>query len=692
MAMRSSLSWLARLGGECWPSRGTGVLRTLLLLGGILSIVASPQAASAAEYVVLTSGHPSGEMSVQAMPHGRSIRFTYNDRGRGPSVTSIIRFGRDLVPEAADIQGSDYYKRPVQEHLMRKVGAMRWRSATDSGAATGSGFYWPVEETPEHLAMLARALLRRTPAEIDLLPAGRVRLEPASVRRARAGEREVRLFLLHGLGFAPRPLWLDDAGELVLAGDAWFVTVRRGFEGDVEGLLQAQAEVLAAHERGRAPALVDRPAGAVAFKDVAVFDAHSRSMRSDMTVVVQGGRIQAVQSSDAAIPAGARIIDGRGRSLLPGLFDMHAHVTENYEGLLYLASGVTTVRDMGNTHDLLDRKAAYDRGELPGPRVVPSGFIDGPGPLSGPIKVLAENEEQLRAAIRRYAEQGYPQIKLYSSLDPRLVPAARAEATRLGLRLSGHVPAGMTLRQAVEAGYDEVNHLNFVALNFMGPEINARTNGITRITAIGEHAWEVDPSSPQVLDLIRLLRDRRVVVDPTFVLYEDQLMGRPGRPRPTLQAVVDRLPVAVRRESSSAGLATTDAEGERNRRSYKHMQGLLKALYDGGVQLVPGTDGLAGLTLLRELELYVEAGIPPGEVLYLATLGAAQVAGLDAEVGSIEPGKAADLLLVEGAPISRMSDVRRAVTVVKDGVFYNPATLVAELGVAPDREAVAIVH
>jgi imidazolonepropionase-like amidohydrolase len=173
------------------------------------------------------------------------------------------------------------------------------------------------------------------------------------------------------------------------------------------------------------------------------------------------------------------------------------------------------------------------------------------------------------------------------------------------------------------------------------------------------------------------------VIDPTFSLYENNLVGRPGTPNPSLAKVIDRLPPVVRRGSTGAGLARTPEEVERNARSYKRMQGLLKTLHDGGVTLVPGTDAMPGFTLLRELELYEQAGIPRADVLYIATLGAATVAGKAKELGSIEPGKLADLLLVDGAPEASIADLRKATLVVKDGVLFDPKKLYAEIGVAP---------
>lgn len=669
--------------------KGQAVIMTIgqWMQAGVAALALVAGAANAADYVVLTSGELKGAMTVSDRDGGRDIEYRFVDRGRGPDLKSRVTLGGDGTPTSLSIDGVDYYKLAVAERFDRTGGTATWKAANDSGSVASTAFYLPNETTPEHLAMLARALLKAPGRTLPLLPAGQARLSVLDARTLTVGTQPVpaTLYAISGLGYTPSLLWLDTQNELLLEGDDWFATVKKGLEPQAKELTQLQRDLLAEAAKKDAPSLMTRPTGPVAITNVSLFDAPSRSMRRGMTVVIYGKRIAMVAPTAAAtIPAGTTTIDGSGKTLLPGLWDMHVHLNSDSDGLLHLASGVTGVRDMGNNPDeLAPRTANFDSLALVGPRVVAAGFIDGPGPLAGPFKMYAETPDELRTHIDYYAKRGYPQIKLYSSLKPELVKVAADEAHKRGMRLSGHVPAGMTMRQAVEAGYDEVQHLNFTALNFMTPEINAKTNGITRITAIAEHAHEIDPASAPVQDFVRFLKVRKTVIDPTFSLYENNLTGRPGTPNPTLAKVIDRLPPVVRRGSMGAGLARTPAEIDRNARSYKAMQGLLKTLHDGGVTLVPGTDAMPGFTLLRELELYEEAGIPRADVLYLATLGAATVAGRDKELGSIEPGKLADLLLVDGAPETDISDLRKATLVVKDGVLFDPRRLFAEIGVTP---------
>jgi imidazolonepropionase-like amidohydrolase len=231
---------------------------------------------------------------------------------------------------------------------------------------------------------------------------------------------------------------------------------------------------------------------------------------------------------------------------------------------------------------------------------------------------------------------------------------------------------------------DEIQHANFLVLNFLGDSIDTRTPA--RFTAPARMAAGLDLSSPGVQRFVALLADRHVVVDPTLNAFEGMFTARSGQVSPDFAAVAARLPVSVRRTLLTGGLPVPEGMDARYRESYRRMVQLVGMLHRQGVRLVAGTDALAGFQLHRELELYVEAGIPPADVLYIATLGAAQVMKHDGELGTIAPGKLADVVLVDGDPTARISDVRRTRLVVKDGVVYEPDRLYAAIGVAPITE------
>ncbi|HEY6930366.1 MAG TPA: amidohydrolase family protein, partial [Thermoanaerobaculia bacterium] len=274
------------------------------------------------------------------------------------------------------------------------------------------------------------------------------------------------------------------------------------------------------------------------------------------------------------------------------------------------------------------------------------------------------------------------QIKIYSSVKPELVPIIAAEAHKNGMRVSGHVPAFMTMEQAVENGYDEVQHANFWFLNFLF-DTAPDTRTPARFTAVADHAAALDLDSERVRHFVRVLQEHHTVLDPTVTAFESMFVARPGVMSPDMAAVANRLPAQIRRSFLGGGLPVTAENDQRYKDAFPAMLRMLKKLYDSGVPIVAGTDATAGFSLHRELESYVNAGIPPAKVLQLATLGAARVMKHDGDTGSIAPGKAADLILVDGDPTARISDIRHVVLVIKGDTTYDPAALYQTLGVAP---------
>jgi hypothetical protein len=376
------------------------------------------------------------------------------------------------------------------------------------------------------------------------------------------------------------------------------------------------------------------------------------------------------------------VIEAAGKTLIPGLWDMHAHVSPN-DGILNLAAGVTSVRDLANdTDELIARKKRIEEGKELGTRIVMAGFMDGPGPYQGPTKVLIADEKTGREWVDKYASLGMVQIKLYSSLKPELVAPIAEEAHKKGLRVSGHIPAGLTAAEAVKLGYDEIQHCNFLVLNFM-PDVK-ETRTPARFLEPAKRTADLDLNSPEVRAFVQLLRDRHTTLDPTLSAFEQMFLDRPGTMAVGFQAVADRLPVQVRRGFMAGDLPPPEgAMDAKYKAGWKKMLAFIHQLYTAGVPIEAGTDSMAGFALHRELELDAEAGIPAPEVLRLATLGAARIMGMEKDFGTVRPGKLADLALVDGDPARRISDVRRTVLTVKDGVVYRPAELYREIGVKP---------
>lgn len=651
--------------------------------------VAAAQTSDTTRYTILMPNGPSGVQTVWTDSSGaRVFYYTYNDRGRGPALTQRVVLGADGYPRRVEIRGHDYLKAPVAEQFVaEQMGGTtraRWQNSAESASVVRQGPAYYVGLNDASLGVLEHLLLASADHTVALLPQGEARAERiAQLTLEAPTRRQLTLYAMHGLGFTPNTWWADETGEFFAAGGSWYMIIRTGFEAARDQLIAAQAAYDSSRGADLAQRLIRVPGRPVVFRNANLFDSETGVMRPHTTVLVNGNRITAVgPDGTVPVPPHAERIDVQGKSLLPGLWDMHVHMGDD-DGLLHLAAGVTTVRDLANDIDeTLRRRQRFDAGELVGPRLILAGFMDGPGPYAGPTKVLVATADSARAWVHRYANLGYEQIKVYSSLDTALVPIIAAEAHRRGLRLSGHVPNGMTAQEFVERGADELQHVNFLFLNFWRDSVTD-TRTPERFTAPAQRAALLDLGSPRVQAFIRLLREHHTVIDPTVVTFEGMLTGRPGHLDAGSAAIADRLPPLVKRGLQGGGLPVPDSLDQRYRDSFTAFGRMVKAMYDAGVTIVAGTDEPTGFALHRELELYAAAGIPPAQVLRIATLGGARVMHRDRELGSIAPGKLADLIIVDGRPDERMSDIRRVTFVMKDGKVYDPVAIYTAIGVRP---------
>jgi imidazolonepropionase-like amidohydrolase len=645
-----------------------------------------PVALQMFRYTIVSNGKAAGSEVDTYSPDGHiDSTFEFNDRGRGPKIEAHYIVAADGSPLRTDITGNDYLKAPVDEHFSVEAGVGHWKSTSENGHAPALGFYVSNNGPPVELALLVGALVKAKDAPVRLFPAGEARLERMKdvTVESRGQKVHVTEFAITGLSFEPQTVWLDDDWHVFGLPGKWFAFLREGWEDTNDQLYaldrKARDERYARleHELARHP---DHP---VAVEHVRLFDSEQATIREDQTVVVQGERIMmAGPLAAVSVPKDAEIVDGTGKTLLPGLFDMHAHAQAG-DGILDIASGVTTVRDMGNDIDELRHlQDQWDNGTAIGPRVWKAGFIDGHGPFQAPTGLYADTAAEAQAAVNRYAELGYVQIKLYSSLNPEFVPGIVKTAHARGLRVSGHIPNGMIASQFVEDGADEIQHINFIFLNFLAGKVKD-TRTPDRFTAVGANAAKLDLQSKEVNDFMALLLQHHTTVDVTLATFEGMFKGRPGKVSPDFAPVLNRLPAQVQRGAYTGGLPVTEENDQLYKDSYQAMLRMTKRMYDAGIPILAGTDSTAGIMLHRELELEVEAGIPPAKALQIATFNAARLLNQEKDLGSIAPGKRADLVLVEGNPAEHISDIRRCRLVMKNGTLYKSADLYSAAGIKP---------
>jgi imidazolonepropionase-like amidohydrolase len=628
---------------------------------------------------IIILGNPAGSQAVQVEADGTvRAEYSFNDRGRGDHIIATWKLDSAGVPVAYDGRGNDYMKAPVEEHFEFKNGKASWKNRSENGelSVPNEAFYLPINAPPEFSGVLARALLKAPGRKLALLPAGEATVEEA--RKLTTDKGEVTEYRIIGLGFTPQSVWLDRAGETA-ASLGWLSTISSQFESALEQLRTAEEETDSAWSKRVAEELTHLPKGDLVIRNARLFDPRDLSVTPGTSVLVRGDRIVRIATdADFKPAADAKIIDAHGQFLMPGLWDCHQHLASSEEGALDLANGVTSARDMANDTDIFPQRVArYDDGTELGPRVLKAGIIDGTGEFAGPTKMRVDTPEQAIKDVDWYADHGYVQMKIYSSIK-----ADRAHAR--GMRVSGHVPAFMSARQFIEGGADEIQHFNFIELNFLFPEVK-ETRNRDRFIKVAEHAHEFTADKPPVREFINFLKQHHTVLDPTMNVFEALFCGDPSVITPGLEDVAPRFPAQVRRNLLSGALEVPPDKAAAYRAAFPAMLRLLNAVHNAGVTMIPGTDSLAGYSLHHELELYVRAGIPAPEVLRMATLTPAEVMGVNKDRGIIAAGKLADMILIDGDPTKNIRDLDKLTTVIKGGKVFDPVAIEKSLGILPKK-------
>jgi hypothetical protein len=663
-----------------------------------LAVAPAAQADTTLDYDVLYEGKKSGAQKIVIRDDGRMhVSYSYRDNGRGPDIEEDIALLPDGSFRSYHQTGRTTYGAVLDERFSISGQRASWQSPAERGqqAVTGPALYLPAYGSPETQAIIVRAT-QKAGGRLPALPGGELRSE--KLKDARVGppgrEREVALYAILGAGLQPDYVWLETGGGMPLfasinVGGSHLVVP--GYEGVTAELERLQQEAEAGYLAGIASKATQALAQPILIRNVRVFDSKSKRLGDPADVYVNEGRIAAVYPANSPAKDPATVIEGGGRALLPGLFDMHTH-EDAWNAILQVAGGVTSSRDMGNDNDYLARlKADIAAGRVVGPHIEPAGYIEGESPFASRGGFVVASVAEAESAVDWYAERGYRQVKLYNSIKPEWAGPIAAYAHSRGLRVSGHVPAFSRSARVAREGYDELQHINQLMLNFVSdPDTDSRT--IVRFNLVGERARNLDLDSQPVREFIALLAERQTVVDATMATFEGTWNQKPGDMDPSMAPVADHFPFASQRAFRNNSTDVSGGKLETYRASWQRMMQFLGRLHAAGVPLVAGTDSLAGFMLHRELELYVQAGVPPGEAIRIATENGARYAGVLADRGTIERGKRADLILVDGDPTANISDIRRVSYVLKDGVGFAPAELHEAFGIRRFADPPAITR
>ncbi len=584
-----------------------------------------------------------------------------------------------------EIKGISAFGAPIDEKFSYTDGQAVWKSLNEEGQAASDGdqFYVPIDGTGVSNSLLVKALSKDPDNKIELLPAGSaslVKLDSVTLDNG-TEKKQVHLIGIAGFGFTPNFAWYDDDYNFFATdGGGWFGIIPEGWGREhLEQLSEMQKKADNQYLKELAQKLTHTINDPILISHANYVDVNTGELIEDQNIVIQDGKISMIGKMWPKL-ANGKVINAKGKTLIPGLWDMHGHLQKS-DGLLNIPAGVTNVRDMGNTHDNITAiERMSEANEIIGADVYRSGFMDRESPYAMKMGKTVDSLESAKEAVDWYAENGYPQIKTYSSMEPEWIKPLADHIHSKGMKLSGHIPAFMTAEEAVDAGFDEIQHINMLFLNFMG---NIDTRKRLRFTMVGEQAGEIDLDSKEVTDFIAKLKEKGTVIDPTLMVFRWLLQAKAGVVNPEMQDIYEHLPVTVSRGFKTAVLDIKDEERDAYNKSTAALSAMVKKLHDGGVQIVPGTDNIAGFSLHRELIDYAEAGISNADVLKLGTIDSARVVGADKTNGSIEEGKQADLVFIDGNPLENMNDLRKVSLVIKGNNLYKPDEIYQAIGVKP---------
>ncbi len=617
--------------------------------------------------------------------------FEFTDRGKKVPLKATLRYSGNYAPSFFRISGSTSRSSSI-DTTIHVTGHLANVSDGKSSrkVAVPERFFTIAGYAP---ASLQEALVRYwqkngRPAELAILPSGTVEIHDRGTDTFSVGSARVnfRRYSVRGLVWGLETLWMDDQDQLaaVVTRDAefdHFEAVREGYEPALADFVSAGARDEIDNLAEINQALPGRRTGVLAITGATLIDGLGTAPISPATVVTRNGRIVAAGPAAAiTIPNDAERMDAAGKYIIPGLWDMHAHYEQVEWGPIYLAAGVTTVRDVGNEFGFISAiRDANNAGKGLGPRLLLAGVVDGDGPLALGMQRV-NSAADAAAWVKKYHAAGFQQIKIYSSVKPDVVKAVCETAHAMRMTVTGHIPNGMSLLDGIAAGMDQVNHISYVTAAFLPEGFDMRkSNPAERINAVKS----IDPNSEAGQRVLAALKEHRTVIDDTAALSELGTQAA-GRPEETVEPGIANVAPELQQQFQSGGL-TGEALSLAKLRWSKMLE-IMGVLHRAGIRFVAGTDqAVPGYSVYREIEIYVEAGFTPLEALQAATIVPAQVMKVDSDSGSVEAGKRADFDILDANPLENIHNIRSVRWVVANGTLYDPKPLWRSVGFKAPR-------
>jgi Amidohydrolase family len=431
-------------------------------------------------------------------------------------------------------------------------------------------------------------------------------------------------------------------------------------------------------------------------KGTTLLDVYTGRQISRSVIVIENDRIKAVGDSNIVIPRNAQVIDAQGKWVIPGLFDMHVHgsARSDVPVALYVVNGITTVRDMGgNITSLRMMRQKIESGEQLGPHLFYTGnVLDGNPPVWPAISIILDSAGEAKSAVEFLIGQGADSIKIYNNVTESVLDEIIKASKRAHIPVGGHVPKAISLKRALELGLDFIEHSairsrDLLEWNLITQSELNQFSSLSSVTQKEALIWQrVDLNSPEVKALVSLMVEKGVFLDPTLSIDEydslflyEQEAKHPNNRYLNHAFVEEALGPEHDIFRMPSELKTVAVNGVEKRRRFVGM------CNRAGVKILAGTDGpgigrlTVGFGLHHELSLLVEAGLKPLEALQSATINAARALRKENEMGSLEAGKFADIVILNSDPLADIHNTTKIDAVMLRGRLLNRTTLDATL-------------
>jgi imidazolonepropionase-like amidohydrolase len=615
--------------------------------------------------------------------------FAFTDRGTKVPLSATLKVADDYTPRSFIIKGNTSRMSDIDSDVEVDGSNATIRQGRETHTVNVPHSFFTISgyaPVAVQMALIRYWRAHGSPVQLAIFPGGEVKILDRGAETIEVDGHRVQMerYTIRGLIWGMETLWMDGNDNLaaLVSTDAefdHFEAIREEYEPALSKFVASAASDQMAALSDLSHGLPGRRTGTLAFIGAMVISVTGEPHIENATVVVRGGKIIAMGSrNEVKVPSDAQRIEVTGKYIIPGLWDMHAHYEQVEWGPIYLAAGVTTVRDVGNEFEFITAvRDAVNSGEGLGPHMLLAGVVDGDSSYAiGVARVNSPADAQMW--VQRYRDAGFQQMKIYSSMTSDNVRAVCTDAHRLGMTVTGHIPQGMNAYDGVNDGMDQINHIQFI-LNLLKPK-NFDPKKATP-QEVAKMMESLDVNSDEGKQAVAFLRTHNTVIDPTMALME--FMQRPADvPADKIEPGVDHVAPELREQLVNGGLPP-----ERAATGQKIVQeelAIIGALHRAGVRIVAGTDQtVPGYSLYREIELYNQAGFTPMEALQAATIVPARVMNADRDRGSIAVGKRADFDVLDANPLENIHNIRSVHMVVANGVLYESAPLWESVGFTP---------